>query len=97
MTLADLASVGALVSGVAVLASLMFLSYQMRQTARHQRSLLLQGQAARWLELTGLLLAVGDPAAREALGLSPNSRVLLFGTEGATDPDVYARLVGERG
>lgn len=51
MTLADLASVGAFVSGVAVLASLIFLNYQMRQTARHQRSLLLQGQAARWLDL----------------------------------------------
>jgi hypothetical protein len=51
MTLADLASVGAFVSGVAVLASLIFLNHQVRQTARHQRSLLLQGQSARWLEL----------------------------------------------
>ena len=51
MTLSDLASVGAFVSGVAVLTSLIFLNHQVRQTARHQRSLLLQGQAARWLEL----------------------------------------------
>jgi diaminopropionate ammonia-lyase len=44
--------------------------------------------------LAGFLLAAADPAAREALGLTPDSRVLLFSTEGATDPDLYARLVG---
>ncbi|PWC30604.1 diaminopropionate ammonia-lyase [Teichococcus aestuarii] len=45
--------------------------------------------------LAGLLLASADPAARAALGLDGGSRVLLFGTEGATDPTLYARLVGE--
>jgi diaminopropionate ammonia-lyase len=45
--------------------------------------------------LAGLLLAASDPAAREMLGLTPASRVLLFGTEGATDPDVYALLAKE--
>lgn len=44
--------------------------------------------------LAGLLLAAADPAARAALGLTAGSRVLLFGTEGATDPELYARLVG---
>lgn len=44
--------------------------------------------------LAGLLLAAGDPAARAALGLGPQSRVLLFSTEGATDPELYRRLVG---
>ncbi|GGJ35759.1 diaminopropionate ammonia-lyase [Neoroseomonas lacus] len=44
--------------------------------------------------LAALLLAAGEPFARAALGLDENSRVLLFGTEGATDPEVYARLVG---
>jgi diaminopropionate ammonia-lyase len=39
--------------------------------------------------LAGLLLAEADPAAREALGLTRESRVLLFGTEGVTDPLVY--------
>ena len=43
--------------------------------------------------LAALLLAAGDPAARAALGLGPASRVLLFGTEGATDPELYARLL----
>jgi diaminopropionate ammonia-lyase len=44
--------------------------------------------------LAGLLLAAQEPFARAALGLDQDSRVLLFGTEGATDPEVYARLVG---
>jgi len=44
--------------------------------------------------LAGCLLAAGDPAARETLGLGKGSRVLAFSTEGATDPELYARLVG---
>lgn len=44
--------------------------------------------------LAGFLLAAADPAARAALGLGPDSLVLLFSTEGATDPALYARLVG---
>ena len=43
--------------------------------------------------LAGLLLAADDPATRVALGLDAASRVLLFSTEGATDPALYARLV----
>jgi diaminopropionate ammonia-lyase len=43
--------------------------------------------------LAGLLLAAADPAARAALGLAQDSRVLLFSTEGATDPALYARLL----
>ncbi|CAH2599066.1 Diaminopropionate ammonia-lyase [Rhodovastum atsumiense] len=45
--------------------------------------------------LAGFLLAAADPAARATLGLTEASRVLLFGTEGATDPLLYRRLVGE--
>ena len=44
--------------------------------------------------IAGCLLAAADPAARAALGLDPASRVLLFSTEGATDPGLYAQLVG---
>jgi diaminopropionate ammonia-lyase len=44
--------------------------------------------------LAGFLLAAADPAARETLGLRADSRVLLFSTEGATDPELYRRLVG---
>ncbi|MBP0464936.1 diaminopropionate ammonia-lyase [Roseomonas sp. PWR1] len=44
--------------------------------------------------LAALLLAAREPFARTALGLDESSRVLIFGTEGATDPDVYEKLVG---
>ena len=44
--------------------------------------------------LAGFRLAAADPQLRTALRLDADSRVLVFGTEGATDPDVYARIVG---
>ncbi|MFL5077734.1 MAG: diaminopropionate ammonia-lyase [Microvirga sp.] len=44
--------------------------------------------------LAGFRLAAADPQLRTALRLDASSRVLVFGTEGATDPDVYARIVG---
>lgn len=43
--------------------------------------------------LAGLLLAMNDPVLKSALGLGPESRVLLFGSEGATDADVYEKIV----
>jgi diaminopropionate ammonia-lyase len=45
--------------------------------------------------LAALVLTMGDQAAREALGLAPQARVLVFGTEGDTDPELYRKLVGE--
>ncbi len=44
--------------------------------------------------LAGLLLAANDQASRVSLGLNAESRVLLFGTEGATDPALYRQIVG---
>ena len=44
--------------------------------------------------LAGLIAAAGDPAAREALALTAQSSALVIGSEGATDPDIYRRLVG---
>lgn len=44
--------------------------------------------------LAGLTRAAADPTLREALGLDAASRVLLFVTEGATDPALYQKLVG---
>jgi diaminopropionate ammonia-lyase len=44
--------------------------------------------------LAGCLLAAADPAARATLGLDAASSVLLFSTEGATDPELYAKLAG---
>ncbi|ALP68547.1 diaminopropionate ammonia-lyase [Paraburkholderia caribensis] len=44
--------------------------------------------------LAGLLSVAGRAAWRDAIGLDANSRVLLISTEGATAPDLYARLSG---
>jgi len=61
--------------------------------ARHGDSPLVAGESA-VAGLAGLISAAGDGTARKALKLSNNSRVVLFGTEGATDPDVYEMIVG---
>jgi len=45
--------------------------------------------------LAGLLRAAKDPDMRTAFGLDATSRVLLYGTEGATDPVVYREIVGK--
>lgn len=47
MSLSDLASLGSFVSGFAVLASLIYLSLQIRQNTKHSRALIQQGRAAR--------------------------------------------------
>lgn len=41
-----------------------------------------------------LLCALADSEVAAALGLDVNSRVLLLGTEGATDPELYRDIVG---
>lgn len=41
------------------------------------------------------LIAAGDnPTLAKKLGLDSHSRVLLIGTEGATDPEIYQQIVG---
>ena len=45
--------------------------------------------------LAALRVLQSDPPAADRVGLTPASRVLLINTEGATAPDIYARLVGE--
>ena len=44
--------------------------------------------------LAAALIARADPALSAALGLDASSRVLVIGTEGATDPALYRKLVG---
>lgn len=44
--------------------------------------------------LAGLVRAMATPLARQQLALDARSRVLVFNTEGATDPARYAELVG---
>ena len=41
-----------------------------------------------------LLKAAEDPELRDKLGLNESSHVVLFGGEGATDPQIYAEIVG---
>ena len=47
--------------------------------------------------LVALFAVMRDEGARAVLGLGPDSRVLVFGTEGDTDPELYQDLVGVRG
>lgn len=43
----------------------------------------------------GIMLRAGqDSLLREKLGLAADSQVLLFGLEGATDPEIYEKIVG---
>lgn len=42
----------------------------------------------------GLIASATDPSMRSALGLDPASRVVVIGSEGATDTDTYTRVVG---
>ncbi len=42
----------------------------------------------------GLIAAATDPSMRSALGLTPASHAVVIGSEGATDTDTYARVVG---
>ena len=44
--------------------------------------------------LAGLLGALARPSLARALGLDESSRVLLFGSEGDTDPALYEQVVG---
>jgi hypothetical protein len=45
MNLSDLAAIGSLVSGIAVLVSLVYLAQQTRQNSKHTRALIQQGRA----------------------------------------------------
>ena len=47
------------------------------------------------LSMAAAIAAARSPALGEALGLDGKSRVLAIGTEGATDPVIYARFVSQ--
>ena len=55
MSLSDLASIGSLASGLAVLASLIYLTMQIRQSDKHQRALMSQGTITRNIDILTLL------------------------------------------
>jgi diaminopropionate ammonia-lyase len=44
--------------------------------------------------VAGALAAGTDPATAKQINLNADSRVLVFGTEGDTDPELYRRIVG---
>lgn len=44
--------------------------------------------------LAGLLILATHDDARKALGLGPDSTVLIFGSEGATDPELFKEITG---
>lgn len=44
--------------------------------------------------LAGAIAVLRDAEEAARIGLGPNSRLLVINTEGATDPDLYARIVG---
>lgn len=45
--------------------------------------------------LSCLLACAEQPALAQSLGLDANCRVLLIGSEGATDLDIYQQLVAD--
>jgi len=67
MTLSDLASIGSLVSGIAVLVSLVYLAQQTRQNSKHTRALIQQGRAIQSADMPlgnpNALLYEGRPSA----------------------------------
>jgi len=44
--------------------------------------------------LAGLLTVLRDPALAGRLGIGRDARVLVVNTEGATDPELYEKIVG---
>jgi diaminopropionate ammonia-lyase len=60
---------------------------------RHGDAPLVAGESA-VAGLMALVAVADDAAAREVLKLGADARVLVFGTEGATDPVLWERLVG---
>lgn len=45
--------------------------------------------------MAGILAIAADDAIRVAVGLGADSRVLVIGSEGATDPVIYEKIVGQ--
>jgi len=45
--------------------------------------------------LAAFLALAHDDAARTALGITAQSQLLFFSTEGATDPEIYQAIVGK--
>jgi hypothetical protein len=77
MSLSDLAAIGSVISGLAVLGSLVYLAQQTRQAGQNQMSLMQQGRTSRWLDL---VLKATEPSLRDAIALArqPNATLDAF-------------------
>jgi len=64
MSLADLSSIGSLISGIAVLVSLIYLGLQVRQAKLHQQAAIRQGRADR---IVSMCFHGGDPSLADAI------------------------------
>jgi diaminopropionate ammonia-lyase len=64
---------------------------QMLAAAQQDRPAIVAGESGA-AGLAGLLACANDPRRRARLNLTSQSEVLLIGTEGATDPELYTRL-----
>ena len=78
MSLSDLASIGSLVSGVAVLISLIYLALQVRQAEKNQRAIAAAGRAARSADT---LLRMADPGSVDAYWLGGDGDETITETE----------------
>jgi hypothetical protein len=70
MSLADLASIGSFVSGIAVLASLIFIGAQMLQTNRAMKAAASQAHAASFQQVLSVAIESGEVARLWRVGLA---------------------------
>jgi hypothetical protein len=85
MILSELASIGSFISGVAVVVSLIYLAFQVRQAAKNQRGTMHQMRAAL---STDVMLRIADQ------GLSPSFRAGLTGAPGITEAQFWQFYYG---
>lgn len=65
----------------------------MRALARGEAGTPIEAGESGVVGLMGLEAAAADPGLRDFLGLNPKASVLVFITEGATDPELYRRII----
>lgn len=78
MTLSDLSSVGTLVSGLAVLASLVYLGRQLKQAERNQQATIRQNRIYRAVDL---MMGKLDPSVAEAVSRGMDGNVDISATQ----------------
>ena len=90
MSLSDLAALGTLISGLAVLASLIFVGFQLKQNTAAVRAAASQAHSQNWQQITVPVVESGDFARIWRLGLDDiesltnDERVRFYAFAGAT-------------